>query len=60
MLASGMSEHYLNYLMGHESRETESYSVYLDRTSDDLVVLYQPMARQLAIRYGLIECDEQR
>jgi integrase len=60
MLANGMSEHHLNYLMGHESRGTESYSVYLDRMLDDLVAVYQPMARQLAIRYGLIESDGQR
>lgn len=58
MLAAGVPEHLLNYLMGHENRGTESYNVYLDRSLKHLVEIYRPAARQLAVRYGLIASDD--
>ena len=53
MLACAMPEHFLTYLMGHESRGIESRSIYLERSLDDLVPLYCHSAKQLARRYGI-------
>jgi integrase len=55
MLAANVPEHMLNYLMGHENRGTESHSIYLDQTIQDLGKMYQDVALNMAMRYGLVD-----
>ncbi len=53
MLELGVSEHYLNYLVGHEGFGNETFNGYLDRSLAGLVPAYEQAARVIAARYGI-------
>lgn len=52
-MVAGLCELYLNYMLGHESRGTEAYNIYLDRSMAGLADAYFDACRQVAARYGI-------
>ncbi|MBW8012941.1 MAG: tyrosine-type recombinase/integrase [Chloroflexi bacterium] len=60
MLAAGMSEFKLNYLMGHEKTGSEPFSIYYHLPMQDLFKNYTKAARQLANSYGILDTDLER
>jgi integrase len=52
-MAAGLSEHFLNYLIGHESRGTEAYNIYLDHSMTGLAAAYFDACGRVAMQYGI-------
>ncbi len=53
MLAAGIPEHLLNYLMGHETRGAESVNIFMERSLTDLEPTYTAAVQKLIAKYGI-------
>jgi site-specific recombinase XerD len=55
LLELKVSNHLINYLMGHERPGDEAYNYYLERNLTGLVPAYEDAVRKIAAKYGVFE-----